>query len=184
MPSWLLALIYIVAVLFFLTTAIDITRSLMDNYIYATLMTGLLIGPTVTSKFVYPYLVSPRRWYARYTGALAYPWVPPDRGTSGVVVHALLLAYLLALNSTVCRLFALRDKGRVSEGAIWALTRKLTAVQFLALVAVRVTPFLNRYMRAAPVPFVKDLSVGLAMAVVSAGMMWWSWRKELGQQTR
>ena len=145
-------------------------------YVYLIAAVGTLNAPFMVQKILYPFVVSPARFYAPQLGLIQPLWNPPGGWTETGLVLVLMSVYLYCLNFVVVKLLALKIC-RKSNNTVTSNNAKAMSYAPLAVFALFFfcpIALLYFYIISFPawgilkwVPFWKCIAAGLPMMIVS-----------------
>lgn len=134
--------------------------------IYAVL---LLTAPIVAIKILYPYFISPRRFYAHFLRLDKDPWNPPGHLSSSMLSHLCLFVYLYTVTYFTFKLMCLRKCGIAKEDVLQKYSIRMTTLSY----CIFLVSYLNKSIASMVdlavswMPFKDDMISAAPMCLLS-----------------
>lgn len=145
------------------------------NYIFASYFCLMLVAPLFSSKFLFPFLISPRRVYATLIKRDHDPWHPPNGVTTFVMTQTCLLTYLFLINYVILKLVCLRRCKTSKVDVLLKYAAKMTAAAYIVYLLFKNITSLGGIIDliASWVPFASDMVMGIPMAMIMTFMLFY-----------
>lgn len=137
------------------------------RYIFASYFWLILVAPIFSSKFMFPFLISPRRVYASLIMRDRDPWHPPKALTTFVLTHSCLLTYLFLINYVTLKLVCLRRCKKSNADILIKYAAKMTGAAYVIYLLFKNITGLGGMMDMITswLPFASDMVMGIPMAI-------------------
>lgn len=157
----------------------------MTFYIFPLLFVAMALAPTISFRFIFPYVISPRRFYAGLFGIDKDPWAPPREITMTFLTHFCLIVYLFMVSYIVIQLLSLRRLGVCHKNIAIKYALKLTIINYIIFLICRSSTLLGGTIDMVTfwIPFADDMIVALPMAFASTFLMIFRFQDEIMKET-
>lgn len=183
--SWMMPFVIYAGCIFLICNAFLVWLKNTNVYIFPTYFCLMLISPIISSKVIFPYVISPRRFYAALLGKDKDPWHPPSGIVTLLCVHSILLMYLLCVSHTILKLISFKRCGISRSEIIWKYAIKMTSFAYVIFLLFRYTAILGASVDLlfSWLPFAGDLIMGIPMAIFGVIMLLLRYEEALVEET-
>ena len=154
-------------------------------YIFPTYFVLILIAPIVSCKFMFPYSISPRRFYASLFKLDSDPWHPPSGPQTFILTQLALIFYVFCVSYFVLKLIVLKRCGTYKSQVLSKYAIKMTTFAYIIYLSFRYTPILGATVDLlfSWLPFAGDMIMGVPMAILCFLMLLFRYEEAVVTET-
>ncbi len=156
------------------------TLPLTWGYIITTFYACISFAGVVGDNFIYPYLLSPRRFYAGLLGTSGeHLWRPPGDLSMLIAKTLILFGLYYTISIVTVKLISLKRCKKENASVTSSRGYQIAFVAFMLHVFFTNFPFLTTFFRMLPLPFIKKLAVGIPVGIVSSMLLVWVYEPKI-----
>ena len=176
---WLIQLALVVAIGKALISAMK-SVPLKWAYIVTTFYVCISFAGVIGDNFIYPYLISPRRFYAGLVGTSGeHLWRPPNDLSMLTGKTVILFGLYYATSRLTVKLISLKRCNKEDASVTSHRGYQIAFIALLLHIFFTNVPFLTTVFRMLPLPFVKRLAVGIPVGIISSVLLVWVYEPKI-----
>lgn len=149
-------------------------------YIVTTYYAGLCMADVIAKHFLFPYLNSPRRFYAGLVGNSGRDgWKPPTFILQFLATNSLLFLLIFAVSFLTVKLVSYKRCGMDNPTVNTHYAYRMTFIAMLLHVFFTFCPVLTTPLRILPLPFVKEMATGIPVGVLCSIIFVWIYEAKI-----